>query len=130
MYINLNLDCGGRFFSLSGTVHSPGWPSDYPNSRNCTWIIIAEHGKQVELTVQSFDLENQYWCNNRYDFLEIRNGDSLDSPLIGRFCSNDIPKTFRSLTNKILIFFKSDSSIRAGGFAIDWQSSLTGKCPL
>lgn len=119
--------CGGRFFSKSGTIHSPGWPSNYPHSRNCTWVINAEPNKQIELTVQSFELETLYSCNNNYDFLEIRNGDSLTSPLIGRYCSNEIPKTFRSLTNKLLIFFKSDNSISARGFAIDWQSSLSGK---
>lgn len=131
IYCNTNLIhfqtvCGGRLFSRSGTVRSPGWPGNYPNSRDCTWIIFAEPGKQIELTVQSFELESQYSCTRFYDYLEIRNGDTQDSPLVGRYCSSEIPKTFRSLTNKLLIYFKSDSSITSRGFAIDWQSTLTG----
>lgn len=62
--------CGGRLYAPAGTIKSPGFPNSYHPSKNCIWIITAPTGKQVELVVKSFELEENSACD--FDFLEIR----------------------------------------------------------
>ncbi|KAG8438283.1 hypothetical protein GDO86_008825 [Hymenochirus boettgeri] len=39
--------CGGTYYKTSGTVTSPGYPSNYPNSMDCMYIITAPVGYKV-----------------------------------------------------------------------------------
>lgn len=62
--------CGGKYFSAAGTLRSPNYPQRYPSNKDCTWVITADNGKQVELVVKHFELEGQSNCV--FDSLEIR----------------------------------------------------------
>lgn len=62
--------CGGRLYAAAGTIKSPGFPNSYHPSKDCIWIITAPTGKQVELVVKSFELEENSGCG--FDSLEIR----------------------------------------------------------
>lgn len=70
-----------------------------------------------------FILENSR-C--QYDFLEIRNGRTYSSPLIGTYCGMDIPRQIISHTNNLYLRFKSDSSRSDRGFQIYWETVATG----
>ena len=37
----------------SGTVTSPGWPSNYPNSTECTWNISCNPQEAVNIIFPS-----------------------------------------------------------------------------
>lgn len=74
----------------------------------------------------AFELEAQYQCYDTMDYLEFRNGDSASAPLIGRYCSDKIPKTIRSQANRLFVHFKSDYSISGKGFELQFDSALTG----
>lgn len=50
---------------------SPGWPGQYHNHADCTWIIYAPDST-VELNILSMDIEPQLMC--AYDRLIIRDG--------------------------------------------------------
>lgn len=62
--------CGGRLYAAAGTIKSAGFPNSYHPSKDCIWIITAPTGKQVELVVKSFELEENSACD--FDSLEIR----------------------------------------------------------
>lgn len=62
--------CGGRYYTKRGTLHSPGWPNEYKREQDCTWIITAPTGQQVELTIKVFEVEPQFNCH--FDYMEIR----------------------------------------------------------
>lgn len=62
--------CGGKIYTRTGTITSPGFPKSYQPSQECIWIITAPAGKQIELVVESFELEQHSPCES--DFLEIR----------------------------------------------------------
>lgn len=47
----------------------------------------------MALRFHSFDVENHDTCS--YDKVKVRDGDSLDSPLIGMFCGHKIPPDIR-----------------------------------
>jgi len=51
-------DCHGTITNQSnGTISSPGYPSNYPNRRFCTWGITVEEGMQIELSFTMMDIE-------------------------------------------------------------------------
>lgn len=80
-------------------------------------------GQQIQLNITDFVLEN-HRC--QYDSLEIRNGRTFGSPLIGTFCGMDIPRQIISHTNNLYLHFKSDSSRSERGFQIFWEAVTTG----
>ena len=52
-----------------------------------------------------------------YDYLEIRDGHTADSPLLGKFCGYKIPEDIQAKSNKMYVKFVSDSSVQKAGFA-------------
>ncbi|XP_030748736.1 cubilin-like [Sitophilus oryzae] len=116
--------CEGNYYTPSGYIRSPGYPKGYPVNKECVWTITAPPGSQIMLNVSSFHLEFYPKC--KYDYLEIRNGGSSASPLIGTYCGTEIPKVIYSHTNKLYLKFKSDMSKSEPGFLIRWSSAATG----
>ncbi|KAI6073610.1 Metalloendopeptidase [Aix galericulata] len=55
-----------------------------------------------------------------YDYLEIRDGSSEASSLIGRYCGYDKPDDIKSTSNKLWMKFVSDGSINKAGFAVNF----------
>ncbi|XP_073838449.1 cubilin homolog [Musca autumnalis] len=114
--------CGGEYKTSYGVIKSPNWPQPYTADMNCTWVITAPLGFKIELKVQNFTLEEE--CVG--DFLEIRNGPSANSPLIGRYCGNEIPSRIPSFGNSLFLKFTSDDSAQGRGFHLIWEQTETG----
>lgn len=86
--------CGGELNMTSGgRLESPNYPMDYLPNQECIWRITVDEGYQVALKFQSFEVENHDNCV--YDYVEIRDGDSADSRLIGVFCGLKVPPDMR-----------------------------------
>ncbi|XP_071443305.1 cubilin [Hetaerina americana] len=122
--INASSICGGTYYSIIGMLVSSGYPNNYRNDMDCTWVINVPFGQQIKLNVTNFKLEASSHCS--YDFLEIRNGGQATSPLVGRYCGANITRQITSLGNQILIHFVTDSSISDAGFKITWDGTSTG----
>ncbi|ODM98815.1 Cubilin [Orchesella cincta] len=119
--------CGGNYFTEYGVVKSPRYPNTYPNSKSCVWVITAPRGRQIELNVTDFDLEDATTSGCRYDYLEIRNGRFSTSPLIGKYCGNRPPPLrIPSFSNSLYLKFRSDTSHVRSGFHIIWDATSTG----
>lgn len=56
----------------------------------------------------------------------FRNGGTIQSPFLGKYCGTTIPKLIRSYTNQLHIEFKTDSSRNFKGFDIEWDSTTSG----
>lgn len=52
-----------------------------------------------------------------YDYVEVRDGGSESSPLLGRFCGYDKPEGVKSSSNQLWLKFVSDGSVNKAGFA-------------
>ncbi|XP_035232741.1 tolloid-like protein 1 isoform X2 [Stegodyphus dumicola] len=117
--------CGGLLEQSEGTLQSPNYPDEYLADKECIWKIAVSPGSQVALTFQAFEVE--YHDNCAYDFVEIRDGLELHSPLLARLCGYKIPEEVRSISNKMLIRFFSDSSIRKMGFSATFVTE-TDEC--
>ncbi|KAJ4927851.1 hypothetical protein JOQ06_015653, partial [Pogonophryne albipinna] len=57
--------CGGTVRGGSGVVTSPGYPGNYGNQADCTWILLAEPGDTISLIFTDFQTEE------KYDYLEV-----------------------------------------------------------
>ena len=60
--------------------------SGHPNNRQCDYLIAQPPGTKIRLDFTDFDIEGSYNC--AFDYLEIRDGDSQNSTLIGKFCGD------------------------------------------
>nr|VZI14713.1 unnamed protein product [Spirometra erinaceieuropaei] len=112
-------DCGGNLKGEQGDFTSPGYPSQYPPEFKCVWKIEVPVEFSVVLTFDSFDLEWQWRCER--DYIEIFDGPSESSLLLGKYCGSDIPAPINSTSNTMTVRFISDRSHQEKGFAATFK---------
>ncbi|XP_032416301.1 CUB and sushi domain-containing protein 1 isoform X4 [Xiphophorus hellerii] len=108
--------CGGHLTAPTGVVLSPGWPSFYKDSLNCQWVIEAQKDHAVKIHFDKFQTEVNY------DTLEIRDGPSASSPLIGEYHGTQAPHFLISTSNFLFLLFTTDNSRSSAGFSIRYES--------
>lgn len=68
--------CGGRILLTSSwtRITSPGYPSDFREGQECSWLLVAPPGQKVQF---QFYGEFEMYCKVRHslcmDYIEIRN---------------------------------------------------------
>ncbi|KAJ7987175.1 hypothetical protein DPEC_G00336020 [Dallia pectoralis] len=114
--------CGGDVNRDNGQIQSPNYPDDYRPNKVCVWKITVAQDFHVGLSFQSFEIERHDTCS--YDYLEVRDGNSESSPLMGRFCGYDKPDEIKTSSNKLWIKFVSDGSVNKAGFAANFFNEM------
>uniref|UniRef100_A0A7N8WU55 Metalloendopeptidase n=1 Tax=Mastacembelus armatus TaxID=205130 RepID=A0A7N8WU55_9TELE len=114
--------CGGEVKKDNGQIQSPNYPDDYRPNKVCVWKISVAQGYHVGLTFQSFEIERHDSC--AYDYLEVRDGNSENSPLLGRFCGYDKPDDIKTSSNQLWMKFVSDGSVNKAGFAANFFKEM------
>uniref|UniRef100_A0A8C4D9G2 Cubilin n=1 Tax=Dicentrarchus labrax TaxID=13489 RepID=A0A8C4D9G2_DICLA len=123
--INATTDCSETFTSPTGSFFSPNFPDNYPNRRDCIFKIIVQVNMQIRLNFTRFELEGSPpSCN--FDFVEIRDGGYETSPLIGKFCADQMPPVLVSHSNRLWVRFRSDATVTRLGFTAHWDGTQTG----
>ncbi|NWT56015.1 PAMR1 protease, partial [Erythrocercus mccallii] len=102
--------CGKVLRASRGQILLEG----YPLNARCEWTIHVQAGFNIELRFSMLSLEFDYMC--QYDFVEIRDGDNLDSRIIKKFCGNERPPPIRSTGSSLHVLFQSDGSKNFDGF--------------
>ncbi|XP_064185513.1 neuropilin-2b isoform X1 [Anguilla rostrata] len=118
--------CGGQLdASDAGYITSPGYPHEYPPHQNCQWVITApEPSQRIVLNFNPhFELEK---LDCRYDFIEIRDGNSDGADLLGKHCSNIAPPAIISSGPVLHIKFVSDYAHQGAGFSLRYEIFKTG----
>ncbi|XP_061094184.1 cubilin [Conger conger] len=115
--------CGGTL-SGSGQIRSPFYPNPYPHEKTCEWVITQPLGYVVTFSFLTFDIESSSGC--RYDYLEVRDGSTANSPLIGRYCGNLVPDLVQSTQRSMFVRFWADGSINSHGFTAQYESTEGG----
>ncbi|XP_012283189.1 bone morphogenetic protein 1 [Orussus abietinus] len=120
---NYEAVCGGDVV-LDGVGHleSPNYPDEYQINKECVWRLSVPQDYQVALKFQSFEIENHDTCV--YDYVEVRDGHSPESPLIGVYCGYKAPPDIRSTGNKLLVKFVSDGSVQKAGFSATFMKEF------
>lgn len=82
---------------------SPSYPHQYPPGRDCTYIISQPNGTYVNISFLTMGIV----CHDMYlpDYIELRDGNSENSPLMGHFCGTkaDVPEFMTTTTNYLRI---------------------------
>ena len=97
--------CGGNFTTKRGILTSPTFPDTYPGDQDCTYSISAPvFGSYVNISFLTIDIH----CEDislESDYIELRDGSSEDSPLMGRFCGNgsNVPAFIQTTQNHMRI---------------------------
>jgi len=81
--------------------------------------------RSPQLHFTNFTLEEHNDCI--YDFLNIYNGPTTDSPLVDTYCGDNKPTTFQSGTNTVTLLFRTDKNAGRGGFRVEWSSDNSGE---
>ncbi|KAL7058505.1 hypothetical protein AAHC03_016360 [Spirometra sp. Aus1] len=107
--------CGGYMRAKEGTFNSPGYPDVYLPNRECTWRIKVPTGFSVNLTFDSFELEEDPDCS--FDRLEIYDGPSVSSPKLHSLCGMHISEAILSTSNTMTLTFRTNEREEKQGFA-------------
>ena len=60
--INVNTDYCSECSCVGGVITSPGFPENYHNQIDVTWLIQVAREELIQITFQSFDVEYQSSC--------------------------------------------------------------------
>uniref|UniRef100_A0A914BUV6 Cubilin n=1 Tax=Acrobeloides nanus TaxID=290746 RepID=A0A914BUV6_9BILA len=109
-------------------LSSPDFPHMSPNSLDCHWVISAPPGHRVKFTVDplTFHLQgsDEDECND--DFLEIRDGASPSSPLVGKWCHINPPSTIFSTDSHLYVRYVTDSYAQSMGWNATYELATCG----
>ncbi|GAA57575.1 tolloid-like protein 1 [Clonorchis sinensis] len=102
----------------SGTITSPGYPNDYPNSLQYSWIIMQPEGCTIQLNFSEFLLQRRFDYVSVYNVFKYELGDTL-----GQWSGEELPPSVQSTSNRMLITMKTDDSISSKGFAASFNTN-------
>ncbi|XP_034542652.1 inactive serine protease PAMR1 [Notolabrus celidotus] len=111
------LKCGGVIRKRQGHLVL----ESYPNNARCEWTIQVDRPFTIELKFMMLSLEFHHSC--RYDYIEVRDGDSINAGVIGRYCGNSRPIPIQSSGNSLHILFVSDGYKNFDGFFATFQEN-------
>ncbi|KAF0041310.1 hypothetical protein F2P81_007208 [Scophthalmus maximus] len=111
------MKCGGIIRKRQGHLVL----ESYPNNARCEWTIQVDRPFTIDLRFMMMSLEFHHSC--RYDFVEVRDGDSINSRVIGRLCGSNRPALIQSSGNSLHILFVSDGFKNFDGFFATFQES-------
>lgn len=65
------IECGGKFTTESGVIHSTNYPLNYPHGQYCEWLLEVDSNYVVNITFLDFDIENSRNCTD--DYVKVHN---------------------------------------------------------
>ena len=119
---NLNMSDYGIFTDGSGT-------DNYCNNLDRTWLIQPPQATTVSLNFTEFDLEPASTDGNAvYDAVEVYDGTTTSSPLLGRFSGSNLPPSVMSTGGSLLVRFFSDLNENRQGWLAFYTSTQNTYC--
>ncbi|XP_061892016.1 inactive serine protease PAMR1-like [Entelurus aequoreus] len=115
---------GGDCMKCGGVIHKRQGHmvlESYSNNARCEWTIQVDRPFTIELRFMMLSLEAHPTC--RYDYVEVRDGDSINSRVVARLCGNNRPAPIQSSGNSLHILFESDGYKNFDGFFATFQES-------
>lgn len=110
--------CEGTIFDSGGEF------TDYGAGEDAQVTISPYGALNVSLTFPTFDIEDGPGISCDYDYLEIYDGPNIFSPLIGRYCNDNLPTDLTSSGPSVTLLFHSDGGVEEAGFEIGWACTL------
>ncbi|CAH2311202.1 CUB domain-containing 2 [Pelobates cultripes] len=115
-------ECREIFTTVKGNITSPRYPDLYPNNIICHWNIQLLPGFHIKIFFRDIELEERSSLSKEcdYDHLSVYDGDSEDSPMLGRWCASDTPPPLTSSGNKLLLVLVTDRDTANKGFSVSY----------
>ena len=103
MVFIMKIGCGGLYTNISGEIVSPAFPNPYPPGKDCIHLISLPEKMLVNLSITFMEVDCQARYGSEQDYIELRDGTSEDSPVMGRFCGTEmnIPKNLLTTQNHL-----------------------------
>ena len=111
--------CGGNHTDPSSDIFSPYYPKPSFNPVNCVWIMSVYDNDKIAIGFNEFDLANDINCASEY--VELRDGGSETSPLLGRYCGSVAPMVIIGSNDKMWLLYHSDGTGKKG-FEATWTT--------
>lgn len=113
--------CGGLLDAADyGTINSPGYPGNYPHSRDCMWTVQVPLGKRIQFHFAFLSIELHPDCT--YDYLRVHDGPKESDPLLKTFCNSTLPPPITTSGSSALLHFHSDNTMSDKGFHLTYTS--------
>lgn len=128
-YQQVEYDCGGSFtldyINNSTTINSPNYPNIPSAHIECVWRVTAPNGELLKIEfLERFDFTISPTCSSEY--LEVREGSTQTSPIIGKYCGTK-PLPIFSSSNMIRLRYFTDVAIPRNGFKARISFARCGK---
>ncbi|RUS82325.1 hypothetical protein EGW08_009915 [Elysia chlorotica] len=115
--------CNVKLRGDSGALESPKHPDHHGSQVRCEWSISTSPGTKVRLTFTDLELKDVNGCN--VDYIQIRNGNNKDAPLLAKLCGEKKslpPGPITASGNNMFIEFSTDRRTPLGGFQAVWAA--------
>ena len=98
------MECGGNYLNSSGILSSPLYPLPYPHMADCVYLISQTSGIYIGASILDMDIACPA-TGSLTDSIEMRDGISELSPLMGIFCGNisKVPTFMKTTQNHLRI---------------------------
>ncbi|XP_035693586.1 apolipoprotein(a)-like [Branchiostoma floridae] len=94
-----------------------------PQNKVFSWLLRAPAGQRVRVELTVPQMKSEYfdvWIGCPYDWVEVRDGGEVTSPLLGRYCTPLRNPVLWSSSNELLVRLRSDSSFDSH-FVIEYE---------
>ncbi|ELU00391.1 hypothetical protein CAPTEDRAFT_221124 [Capitella teleta] len=121
--------CGHTLQESSGSFSPPPAMNENslePTGQHCQWRISTTHGEKIILNITMMDILQSAHCIT--DYIEIRDGHWLNSPLLGRYCgAGPLPSTLVSSESRMWIEYRTSGRTTQRGFAAKYEAICGGE---
>ena len=115
--------------SDSGAISDGSGANNYCNNMNCSWLIQPPQAQKVTFNFTAFNLESGSTDGKSiFDAVEIYDGTSESSPLLGRYTGSTIPNAVTSSGGSLFVKFYSDNDLNYSGWSGYYTSMQTPYC--
>ncbi|KAI0233877.1 Cubilin [Lamellibrachia satsuma] len=96
--------------------------SEYHNKMRCSWKIQVEPAKRIRLHFLIFELEDCSDCV--CDSVDIADVDGRTTPVMSSFCGSTVPNDIFTVSNRVLVYFRTDGFTSHYGFRIYYSATF------
>ena len=117
MFVSVTSSCTNLYVKAtnsSGIITSSQYTANhYSANRDCRWNLISN--VKMELVFLNFKLDSSA------DYVNVYDGKSAASPLIGTFSASSLPTPLMSSSNELYVTFTTDGSGSNQGFVATYR---------
>ncbi|XP_057325999.1 protein tolkin-like [Microplitis mediator] len=114
--------CGKTLYEPSGTFEQPINNNNVTlnDVERCEWRIRAAEGENIKLKIISLKIYQTYNC--LFDYLEIRNGNSLNSTILARYCGEVTGHTMITGNFLLVTYVKMSNQNITSTFKVEYET--------